>query len=126
MDIITLPITYDKKKIDSKYRLAVIVSQRAKELLFGSQPKVEKTAAKTITTAILEIMEGNIDFISGNEASIALAKLNKINFKKIIDEKRKKFPSDITELEKDLKSYLYEKDRDLTEKALEDLFNGAK
>ncbi len=40
MDIISLPVEYDHKKIDGKFRLVTIAAQRAKELSLGAKPKI--------------------------------------------------------------------------------------
>jgi DNA-directed RNA polymerase subunit omega len=119
MDIISLPVEYDKKKIESRYRLVAIASQRARELSLGATQKIQTKAKKVTTTALLEAISGNIEFITGEEAVIAREKAEKINYKKLIEEKRKPI-EDLSELEKDLKVYLHEKGA--TEKALEELF----
>ncbi len=120
MDITSLPIEYDKKKIDSKYRLAVIAAQRARELSLGTTPRIQKKSKKVTTTALLETISGEIKFLTGSEAVDAREKAEKIDFKKLIEERRRSI-SDISELEKDLKVYLHE--REATEKALEELFS---
>lgn len=119
MDIITLPIEYDKKKIESKYRLSVIASQRARELAFGAEPRIPKKAKMISTTALVETISGEIKFLIGEEAAEAREKAEKIDFKKLIEDKRKSI-TDISELEKDLKTYLHE--RETTERVLEELF----
>lgn len=119
MDIISLPVEYDKKKIESRYRLVAIAAQRARELSLGATPKIQTKAKKVTTTALLEAISGNIEFITGEEAVIAREKAEKIDYKKLIEEKRKPI-EDLSELEKDLKVYLHEKGA--TEKALEELF----
>jgi DNA-directed RNA polymerase subunit omega len=119
MDIISLPVDYDKKKIESRYRLVAIAAQRARELSLGATQKIQTKAKKVTTTALLEAISGNIEFITGEEAVIAREKAEKIDYKKLIEEKRKPI-EDLSELEKDLKVYLHEKGA--TEKALEELF----
>ncbi len=119
MDIISLPVEYDKKKIESRYRLVVIAAQRARELSLGAAQKVQTKAKKVTTTAVLEAISGNIEYITGEEAVAAREKADKIDYKKLIEEKRKPI-EDLSELEKDLKVYLHEKGA--TEKALEELF----
>lgn len=119
MDIISLPVEYDKKKIESRYRLVAIAAQRARELSLGATQKIQTKAKKVTTTALLEAISGSIEFITGEEAVIAREKAEKIDYKKLIEEKRKPI-EDILELEKDLKVYLHEKGA--TEKALEELF----
>jgi len=120
IDIISLPIEFDRNKIDSRYRLAVIAAQRAAELSLGATSKIEKKAKKVTTTAILEILSDKIEYITGEEAILAKEKIDKIDVKKLLEDKRRTIP-DITELEKDLKLYLHGKES--AEKMLEDLFN---
>lgn len=120
MDIISLPVEYDKKKIESRYRLVVVAAQRARELSLGATQKVQTKAKKVTTTAVLEAISGSIEFITGEEAVVAKEKAEKIDYKKLIEEKRRPI-EDLSELEKDLKVYLHEKGA--TEKALEELFS---
>lgn len=120
MDLVTLPVEYDKKKIESRYRLVVIASQRARELSLGSKPKVQTKAKKVTTNAILESITGEIDYMTGEEAAIARERAERIDYKKLIEEKRRPI-EDLSELEKDLKIYLHEKGA--SEKALDELFS---
>jgi DNA-directed RNA polymerase subunit omega len=119
-DIISLPIEFDKKKFGSRYRLAIMAVQRATELSLGALPQIERKSKKVTTTALLEILSGKIDYITGVEAQKAKERIDKIDIKKLLEDRRKTLP-DITELEKDLKIYLHEKES--TEKVLEELFS---
>lgn len=119
LDIISLPIELDKKKIDSRYRLVLIAAQRAAELSLGSPTKLEKKAKKVTTTALLEVLSDKISYITGEEALRAKEKIERIDVKKLLEEKRKAIP-DLSELEKDLKIYLHSKES--AEKMLEELF----
>lgn len=119
LDIISLPIELDKKKIDSRYRLVLIAAQRAAELSLGSPTKLGKKAKKVTTTALLEVLSDKIPYITGEEALRAKEKIERIDVKKLLEEKRKAIP-DISELEKDLKIYLHGKES--AEKLLEELF----
>ena len=120
MDIISLPVEYDKKEIDSRYRLVVIAAQRARELSLGAQSKIQTKTRKVTTTALLEAVGSEIEFLTGVDAIAAKEKSEKIDYKKLIEEKRRPI-EDLSELEKDLKVYLHEKGS--PEKALEDLFS---
>lgn len=120
MDIISLPIELDREKIDSRYRLAIMAAQRASELSLGAQSKIERKGKKVTTTALLEIIAEKIDYITGDDAIRAKEQIEKIDIKKLLEEKRKAIP-DISELEKDLKVYLHGKES--AEKMLEDLFS---
>lgn len=120
MDIISLPIENDKKKIESRYRLVVIASQRARELALGIKPKIQSKAKKVTTTSLLETIGGEVDFLTGLDALEAREKADKVDYRKIIEEKRRPI-EDLTELEKDLKVYLHEKGA--PERALDELFS---
>ncbi len=119
MDIISLPIELERGKIDSRYRLTLIAAQRASELSLGATARIEKKAKKITTTALLEILSDKIEYITGEEAIKAKERIEKIDVKKLLEEKRKAIP-DLSELEKDLKVYLHGKES--AEKMLEDLF----
>lgn len=120
LDIISLPIEIDRTKIDSRYRLVLIAAQRAAELSLGATPKIEKKAKKVTTTALLEVLSDKIDYITGEEALKAKEKIDQIDVKKLLEDKRRAIP-DLSELEKDLKVYLHGKES--AEKMLEDLFS---
>lgn len=119
MDIVSLPIEYDKKSMNSRFRLVTIASQRSRELSLGAASKVPVKTKKVTTSALLEAVSGEIEFIIGEEAVAAKEKAEKIDYKKLIEEKRRPI-TDLSELEKDLKIYLHEKGA--TEKAIEELF----
>lgn len=119
MDIVSLPIEYDKKSMNSRFRLVTIASQRSRELSLGAASKVPVKTKKVTTSALLEAVSGEIEFITGEEAVAAKEKAEKIDYKKLIEEKRRPI-TDLSELEKDLKIYLHEKGA--TEKAIEELF----
>lgn len=122
MDIVSLSIEFDKKKIDSKFRLVTIASQRAKELASGVKPKIKAKGKKSITIAIEETLEGTLEFLVGEEAMVAKEEAKKFDYKKHFEEMRKEaMPKDLTELEKDLKVYLYEKE-EAEKRALEEIF----
>ena len=122
MDIISLPVELDKKKIDGKYRLAAIAAQRARELSLGAKPKVQTKARKVTTVAIEEALNGTLEFLVGEEARKAKDEAKKFDYKRLLEEKRREgAPEDLSELEKDLKIYLHEKETE-ERKALEELF----
>lgn len=121
MEIISLPIEFDKKKIDSKYRLAAIAGQRARELALGVKPKLQSRSKKVTTLAIEEAIGDSLEFLTGDEAKKAQSEAKKFDYRKLLEERRKGAPEDLSELEKDLKIYLYEKEAG-EKKALEDIF----
>ena len=123
MDIISLPVEFNKKKIDSRFRLVVIASQRARELSLGAKQKIQTKARKVTTTSIQETISDNIEFITGADASAARERAEKIDYKRLLEEKRKPI-ADLSELEKDLRVYLHGKETE--EMELEEIFQQPK
>lgn len=122
MDIISLPVEIDKKKIDGRYRLVMIASQRAKELSIGVKPKIQTKSRKVTAIAIEEAAMGKLEFLVGEEAIKAKEEAKKFDYRRLLEEKRREAtPEELTELEKDLKVYLHEKET-MDKKALEEIF----
>jgi len=109
MEVISLPIEYDQNKIDGKYRIIAIASQRAKELSLGAKPKLKTKAKKVTTLAIEETIANTIEFLTGEQAQKAKEESRKFDYRQLLAEKREVAGEDLTELEKDLKIYLHEK-----------------
>jgi DNA-directed RNA polymerase subunit K/omega len=123
MDIISLPIEYDRKKIDGRFRIIAIASQRAKELALGAKPKIKTKSKKITTQALDETINNTIEFLIGEEAKKAKEEAKKFDYRKLLEEKKREISTeDITEFEKDLKVYLHEKEA-MDKKALEGLFS---
>jgi len=124
MDIISLPIKYDKKKIDGSYRLVMAAVNRAKDLSQGSLPVIASKARKITTLAIEEVASGAVNILTGADAVKAGEEAKKVTHQKVIDEAQQKetMPEDMTELEKDLKVYLSEKGESEQKKTIEDIF----
>jgi len=126
MDIISLPVEYDKKKIDGKYRLVAIASQRAKELSLGAKPKLQTKSKKVTSIAIEEAASDLLEFLTGEEAVIAREEAGKFDYRKLLEESRRvSAGEDLSELEKDLKVYLHEREA-VDKKAFEELFSEKK
>ncbi len=122
MDIVSLPIELDKKLMDSRFRLVAIAAQRAKELALGARPKVDTKFFKPPTVALEEALESQLEFVTGDEAREKLEEVKKFDYKRFLEEKRKEaMPEDLSELEKDLRAYLTERE-DTDRAALEELF----
>jgi len=124
MDIISLPIEYDKKKIDGNYRLVISAVKRAKDLSQGALPKITSKAKKITTLSLEEVASGTIKILTGDEAIKANEEAKKLVHKRMMDEAQQKetMPEDLTELEKDLKVYLSEKSESEQKRSIEDIF----
>ena len=126
MDIISLPVEYDHKKIDGKYRLVAIAAQRAKDLSMGAKPRIHTKSRKVTSVAIEESVTNHLEFLTGEEALIAREEANKFDYRKHLEESRKiAAGEDLSELEKDLKVYLHERET-LDKKAFDELFGEKK
>ena len=53
---------YNLNGIDSKFRLAILVARRAKQLIGGAKKKIDIKAENVITIAMEEFRQGKIDF----------------------------------------------------------------
>ncbi len=124
MDIISLPIETDNEEIDGTYRLVIASIQRAKDLSEGALPKKASKANKITTLAIEEVATGKVNLLIGKEAVLARAESKKNTTKRMMDEAQQKetMPEDVSELEKDLKTYLSEKGEANKKKSIEDIF----
>jgi DNA-directed RNA polymerase subunit omega len=126
MDIISLPIEYDRNKIDGRYRVVAIAAQRAKELSLGVKPKIKTKAKKITSVAIEETISNSIEFLTGEQAKKAKEEARKFDYRRLLEGREKEVVvEEVTELEKDLKVYLHEKET-TEKKALEDLFGEKK
>ncbi len=117
MDIILLPIELNKEKIDSRFRLVIIATQRAIDMSKDHKTAIQGKNKKITTNAILEAVTGDVEFFTGEDARMNLEKAEKLDYRRWITEKKKPI-GDITELEKELKVYLHEQDKE----SLEDTF----
>ncbi len=59
--------------IDSKFRLAILVARRAKQLIGGARKKVECKSENPLTVAMEEFKQGKIDFDILNEEETLFA-----------------------------------------------------
>ncbi|MEJ2684251.1 MAG: DNA-directed RNA polymerase subunit omega [Candidatus Sulfobium sp.] len=122
MDIISLPVEYRKSNVDGKYRLVVIAAQRAKDLSLGAEPKIRTKSKKVTSIAIEEAVSGALEFLTGDEAVAAREQAGKFDYRKLLEDRRRLAAGeDLSELEKDLKVYLHERES-MDKKAFDELF----
>ncbi len=124
MDLISLPIELDKDKIDGRYRLVIAVSKRARNLYQGSKPTIEIKSKKMTTVALEEVISSNLNVLTGGEAVKAKEESGKLTYEEMMDEAKQKktLPEDLSELEKDLKVYLHEKEEKEETRSIEEIF----
>lgn len=78
MDIIELPIDFESLPMDSRYRLVIIASQRAKQLMEGAKKLTGSSYTKETTVSLEEIVENKVQFLVGKEARLAYREMKKI------------------------------------------------
>ncbi len=107
-DVISLPVEFDRSKIDSRYRFVVAVIKRAKELHQGAVPAMPTRARKVTTAAIEEVLCGVVRVLTGEAALKAEKEAGKLTYENMMDEARQKvsFPDKPTDLRKDLEEFL--------------------
>ncbi len=54
------PVTDLLKKVDSRYKLVIAVSKRARQLADGATPLTDEKEESKVTTAAIEINEGKV------------------------------------------------------------------
>ncbi|NOZ69086.1 MAG: DNA-directed RNA polymerase subunit omega [Deferribacteres bacterium] len=111
MDVISLPVEFDRSEIDSRYRFVVAVIKRAKELHQGAVPEMPTRARKVTTAAIEEVLCGAVRVLTGEAALEAEKAAGKLTYENMMDEAKQKvsFPDKPTDLRKDLEDFLLRK-----------------
>jgi len=119
MDNIFLPIESRFVDTQSRFRLAILAVQRAKELIEGDTPTVQSRHYKPTTIAIEEILKGDLKIFYGKEAvryqddAIRVRKDKKVQY--LSPEREEELKK---EIKKDLSIYLADmagKESDLKE-----------
>ena len=78
MEIIELPIDFERLPMDSRYRLVIIASQRAKQLMEGAKKLTGSPYTKETTVSLEEIIQNKVQFLVGKEARLAYREMKKI------------------------------------------------
>jgi DNA-directed RNA polymerase subunit omega len=60
------------KRFDSRHRLVIAASQRAKHLMQGAKPAVAPKFHKETTIALDEVLHGHVEFLTGADARQAI------------------------------------------------------
>jgi len=71
IDALALLSEYSDKQFDSRHRLCIVASQRAKQLNQGAKPKGPSRFTKETTVALDETLRGQVKFVIGEEARLA-------------------------------------------------------
>ena len=66
MDMLALLPENSKNRYDSRHRLVIAASQRAKQIMQGSRPTISTKFTKETTMAIDEMVQGRLEFLTGD------------------------------------------------------------
>ncbi len=72
MEIVSLPIVFKKEILDSRFRLVVVATERARKLINGAKPCVPLKYLKESTVALEELVSCDVEIVRGKEARKAL------------------------------------------------------
>ncbi|MEW6543566.1 MAG: DNA-directed RNA polymerase subunit omega [Nitrospirota bacterium] len=72
IDMLSLLPENIHERFDSRHRLVLAASQRAKHLMQGAKPVAPARFTKATTIALEEVLHGHIEFLIGKEARQAL------------------------------------------------------
>lgn len=72
IDMLSLLPQYTPKEFDSRHRLVIVASQRAKHLAQGAKPTGPSRFTKETTNALDEVLRGKISYLTGKEARDAM------------------------------------------------------
>lgn len=105
MEIVALPIDFERLDLDSRYRLVIIGTQRAKQLLEGGKKLTGSRYTKETTVALEEVLLEKVPFLVGKEARLAYKEMKKIREE---DARNPVFlkEEDTHEIKKDLNIYV--------------------
>jgi DNA-directed RNA polymerase subunit omega len=72
IDALSLLPEYDRSLIDSRHRLVIAASQRAKHLMQGAKPAQPSRYLKATSIALDEMLHGQVAFLTDKEARQAI------------------------------------------------------
>jgi DNA-directed RNA polymerase subunit omega len=72
IDALSLLPEYDQSNIDSRHRLVIATSQRAKHLMQGARPTGQSKYSKATSIALDEMLHHKVEFLTGKEARQAI------------------------------------------------------
>lgn len=109
MEIISLPVEINHTRIDSRYRLVIISSQRARQIMEGTKPTIQSKHAKASTIALEEVLEDGLEILYGKDARQAQREARRLReemkSRALLAEREEELAS---EIRKDLSVYLEE------------------
>lgn len=72
MEIVSLPVVFNKSQIDSRFRMVILATERAKQIINGARPTIQSRYLKSTTTALEELSRSPVNYVTGKEARKAM------------------------------------------------------
>jgi DNA-directed RNA polymerase subunit omega len=72
IDMLSLLPQYASHEFDSRHRLVIVASQRAKHLTQGAKTYLASRFTKETTVALDEVLRGHVKYLTGKEARDAM------------------------------------------------------
>ena len=72
VDMLSLLPQYTKEQFDSRHRLVIVASQRAKHLTQGAKPSGPSRFNKETTVGLDEVLRGKVTYLTGKQARDAM------------------------------------------------------
>lgn len=107
IDTLSLLPEDSQRRFDSRHRLVIAASQRAKHLLQGSRPGPTKFTKET-TIALEEVLQGKVEFLTGEAARQAMKDAKQVGVSEVtpITAVTPALGEDVREIKKELSVYV--------------------
>lgn len=106
IDMLSLLPEPNQERFDSRHRLVIAASQRAKHLMQGAPPMGPVRFTKETTHALDEVLQGRIKFLAGKEARQALKEAKKGRETEMERAVAVEAAEDVKEIKKELSVYV--------------------
>lgn len=78
LDMLSLLPDSAETPFDSRHRMVIAASQRAKYLMQGGRPALQSKFRKETTVALDEVLHGHIEFLTGKDARQAMKEAKRV------------------------------------------------
>jgi DNA-directed RNA polymerase subunit omega len=106
IDTLTLLSEYDHDRFDSRHRLVIAASQRAKHLLQGAKATGSSKFTKPTTVGLDEVMHAQVEFLVGQDARQAIKEAKRGKESEVEKMAMAAITEDAREIKKELSVYV--------------------
>ncbi len=106
MDALSLLPEHNQKDFDSRYRIVLIAAQRAKQIVQAGEASGTSKFSKETSMALEEVLQGNVEFLMGEEAKQAIREAKLANQRPIDPALYAQPDENAQEIKKELSVYI--------------------